>query len=85
MMNGSLRIGLLAGAVLVAAPAQADDLRAALAQAYQTNPTLQAARASQRATDEEVPIQQAGAAPNISATANHIEFLKVSPNSFGPG
>ncbi len=82
MYRGSLRIGLLAGAALLAAPVQADDLREALAQAYQTNPTLQAARANQRATDEEVPIQQASAAPNISATGNHIEFLKNSPNSF---
>ena len=78
----SLRLALLAGAALVAAPAQADDLREALAQAYQTNPTLQAARANQRATDEGVAIEQSRAAPNISATANHIEFLKVSPNSF---
>ncbi|MFN2099364.1 TolC family outer membrane protein [Altererythrobacter sp. MF3-039] len=82
MAGGSLRVGLLMGAALVAAPAQADTLREALAQAYLTNPTLQAARANQRATDENVPIEQSRAAPNITASGNHIEFLKVSPNSF---
>ena len=50
--------------------------------AYLSNPTLQSARAQQRATDEDVPIQAAAGAPNITATANHIEFVKRSPNSF---
>lgn len=73
---------LLLGSAMIPAAAQADDLRAALVSAYETNPTLQAARAQQRATDEEVPIQRAQGLHNISATANHIEFFKVSPNSF---
>jgi outer membrane protein len=33
----------------------ADELREALVAAYNTNPTIQAARAQQRATDEGVP------------------------------
>jgi outer membrane protein len=46
------RLALLAGtAGLLATPALADDLREALVLAYTTNPTLQSARAQQRATD----------------------------------
>lgn len=73
---------LLLGAALASSPAQADDLRQALIEAYLSNPSLQAARAQQRATDEEVPIQSAAGAPNVTATANHLEFIKRSPNSF---
>ncbi|MDA0820477.1 MAG: TolC family outer membrane protein [Proteobacteria bacterium] len=64
------------------ATAQADTLREALAAAYETNPSLEAARAQQRATDEDVPIQASRGGIDVSAVANHIEFTKVSPNSF---
>ncbi|QIG54194.1 TolC family outer membrane protein [Altererythrobacter sp. BO-6] len=77
-----LAVVFLLGAGLVPATAHADGLREALVSAYENNPTLQAARAQQRATDEEVPIQRAQGLHNVSATANHIEFVKVSPNSF---
>lgn len=73
---------LLLGSTALATSAQADTLREALAGAYTTNPTLQAARAQQRATDEEVPIQKSRALPDVSVTGNHIEFVKTSPNSF---
>lgn len=73
---------LTTAVALVAAPARADTLRDALVGAYNTNPDLQAARAQQRATDEEVPLQKSQGLPNASATANHIEFLQTSPNSF---
>ena len=73
---------LLASAAIVAVPAQADTLREALVGAYQTNPTLQAQRATQRATDEGVPIAKASALPDLRSTATHIEFLKPSGNSF---
>ncbi len=69
---------LLAGASLLAVPAQADDLREALVLAYNTNPQLQAARAQQRAVDENVPIQRAEGLPGASATATYSEFLKTS-------
>lgn len=62
--------------------AQADTLQEALAEAYQTNPTLTAARATQRATDEGVPIALAAGRPTISATADYQEFLVRSTNSF---
>ena len=73
---------LVLSSALVPASAQADTLREALARAYETNPTLEAARAQQRATDEDVPIQLARAGPDVSAVANHIGFVEVSPNSF---
>jgi len=76
------RGGLLAGAALavcVAAPAHADDLRAALLSAYQTNPQLNTARDNQRATDEGVPIARADGLPSASATASETEYVKQSP------
>ena len=46
-MIANRRLALLAATTaLLAAPALADDLREALVLAYQTNPTLQSARAS---------------------------------------
>jgi outer membrane protein len=69
-------------ACALAAPAQADNLREALVGAYTTNPTLEGARADQRATDEGVPIQRAQGLPSANVTATHIEFLRQSANSF---
>ena len=43
----------------MAGVAHAETLQGALAKAYRTNPTLTGARAGQRATDENVPIQKA--------------------------
>ncbi|WP_315716079.1 MULTISPECIES: TolC family outer membrane protein [unclassified Bradyrhizobium] len=66
------RIGLgltLAGSlVVVCSPARAEDLAAALAKAYQTNPALNAERARQRATDENVPQALAGYRPQLIAS-----------------
>ncbi len=74
---------LLAGAgALLAGPALADELREALALAYQSNPTLEAARAQQRAVDETVPIARAAGLPSLSGTVSYTEFLKTSANSF---
>ncbi len=74
--------GAAAIAIALAAPAQADTLREALVSAYNTNPTLQGARADQRATDEEVPIQRAPGLPGLDLTGGYQEFIKISPNSF---
>lgn len=65
-----------------AAPAAAENLREALASAYTTNPTLEAARANQRATDEGVAIQRAQGLPTANITATHIEFIQQSANAF---
>ena len=48
----------------------ADTLEWALVQAYQNNPSLNAQRASLRATDENVPQALSGYRPKISVTAN---------------
>lgn len=73
---------LLAGIGLAATPALADDLREALVMAYTTNPTLQAARAQQRAVDAGVAIARAPGLPSLSGTANYVEFVKQSKSSF---
>ena len=71
-------MGLLAAPAVIG-PAAADDLRSALVSAYQTNPTLQGARATQRANDENVPIQRAAGLPSASLAATHTEI--VDPGS----
>ena len=76
------RAALLAGIGFIAVPAGADDLREALVMAYNTNPTLQAARSQQRAVDENVPIARSSGLPSLSGTASYNEFLKKSANSF---
>jgi outer membrane protein len=75
-----LRRGLLflAGAGLAVAPAQADTLREALIEAYETNPTLTAARAGQRATDEGVPLAKANGRPDVAGTVTYSELLPRS-------
>jgi len=72
--------GLLA--LHVSGPASADTLREALNAAYQTNPTLQGARAQQRGIDENVPIEKAAGRPSITSDASYTEFLKRSDNNF---
>src|SRR5690242_12467182 len=52
----------------VPAIARAEGLPEALAKAYQTNPALNAERARQRATDENVPQALAGYRPQIVAS-----------------
>jgi outer membrane protein len=80
-MARSFRLALL-GAVLLPAPALAETLREALIRAYQSNPTLTAQRASQRATDETVPIARANGLPSVNATAQFTENLVVASNAF---
>jgi outer membrane protein len=72
---------LITGALFPASPAAADDLRSALVAAYNTNPTLQAQRAQQRATDENVPLARANGLPNLTASASETEFVKQNPLS----
>nr|WP_245561327.1 TolC family outer membrane protein [Erythrobacter cryptus] len=67
---------------LGAGPAAGETLREALANAYGTNPTLEAARANQRAIDEGVPIARAPGLPSLNLTATHTEFLRQSANAF---
>src|SRR5262245_1151475 len=66
-----LRLGICLGGIACAGfvmPAAAEGLPDALARAYQTNPLLNAERARQRATDENVPQALAGYRPQIIAS-----------------
>lgn len=60
--------GATAIALLLITPASAENLTEALAKAYQTNPQLNAERARQRATDENVPSALSGYRPQIVAS-----------------
>ena len=75
------RWALLAGFALAAAPAAADDLRSALESAYRTNPTLDAARATQRATDETVPLAKASGRPGANLTTQYTEIVDPTGTS----
>ncbi|MFX7870730.1 TolC family protein, partial [Acinetobacter baumannii] len=55
---------------LAAAPASAQSVQEALAAAYASNPTLTGQRASQRATDENVPQALAGWRPSVTFSGN---------------
>lgn len=73
---------LLAGSAM---PASAETLAEALAAAYKDNPTLTAARAGLRATDETVNIQKAGERPTASLSGTYSETPLSRPVSpFSP-
>ena len=81
-----IRAALALGAAFLAAPpALADDLRDALASAYRTNPTLQSARANQRAIDESVPIARSQGLPSLAGSSTYTETLQASANNRGIG
>ena len=82
MYRRLVKMALLASAASLAVPAHADTLREALAATYVTNPTLQSARANQRATDETVAVEKAAGRPNASASGQYVEFIKQSSTSF---
>ncbi|MDO9412401.1 MAG: TolC family outer membrane protein [Pseudolabrys sp.] len=77
-MSRRLGLGWTGGAAVAAVAllglpsvaAFADTLEAALIQAYQNNPTLNAQRAAVRATDENVPQALSGYRPRVSLTAS---------------
>ena len=52
-------ISVLLCSTIAVAPASADTLREALVSAYDTNPSLTAAREGQKATNEGVPLAKA--------------------------
>src|ERR1700752_5194163 len=66
VLRSGICLGVIACAGL-AIPAAAESLPDALARAYQTNPALNADRARQRGTDENVPQALAGYRPQIVA------------------
>ncbi len=85
--RGRARFALLAGVALslpglfLPGQALADTLQEALALAYQTNPTIQAARADLRGIDETVPIERADGLPSVGGSAQYTEYLKQSSSS----
>jgi outer membrane protein len=66
--QAGLRLGVAWLVVGLASPAAAETLQDALVRAYQNNPQLNAERARQRATDENVPQALAGYRPQILAS-----------------
>lgn len=82
MSKGFLKWCFVAFPLVAAGAAHGETLRQALIYAYRTNPSLTAARAGLRATDEGVPIAKAAARPTLSATADYQEFVLRSANSF---
>ena len=60
----------IAAMLMVVGPASAESLSEALAAAYSDNPTLNAQRASLRATDEGVPQALSGYRPTVTANAS---------------
>jgi outer membrane protein len=69
-----------------AAPTQAETLREALSAAYKFNPRLDAARATLRATDEEVPRALSGYRPSITGSADtSARHITTSPTSLASG
>ncbi|MTV14414.1 MULTISPECIES: TolC family outer membrane protein [Bradyrhizobium] len=67
VLLSGIGLGVLACALLTETNARAESLSEALVKAYQTNPQLNAERARQRATDENVPQALAGYRPQIIA------------------
>ena len=80
-MRVSVLLGCVGLAALAAMPATADTLREALLAAYKSNPSLAAARAGVRATDENVPIARAAGRPNVSLNGGYTENALNSSNS----
>src|SRR3954463_12117540 len=67
-LRSGIGLGVAACLGFAAGPVQAEALLEALAKAYQSNPQLNAERARQRATDENVPQALAGYRPQIVAS-----------------
>ena len=64
-------LGVIGCSVVAAGAARAETVSEALARAYQSNPQLNAERARQRATDENVPQALAGYRPQVNATLSY--------------
>ncbi len=67
--------------LLTSTISHAETLRGALAEAYENNPTLTAARAGQRATNEGVPLAKANGRPNASITPTYFENVMQDSGS----
>jgi outer membrane protein len=72
-LTHKIKLFLCSATILASTPLQAETLRDALTQAYNTNPTLTGSRAGQRATDESVAIAKAQGRPDATASASYSE------------
>ncbi|QPF86942.1 TolC family outer membrane protein [Bradyrhizobium genosp. L] len=68
VLVSGIRLAALTCALLAGSGARAESLSEALVKAYQTNPQINAERARQRATDENVPQALAGYRPQVAAS-----------------
>lgn len=78
-----LLAGLVTGTMMIGVPAGAETLQEALVKAYVNNPTLTAARAGQRANDENVPIQRSYGLPGVNLSGNYNDNIAQSGGSVG--
>ncbi|WP_425326465.1 TolC family outer membrane protein [Sphingomonas oligophenolica] len=81
-MTTTRRLFVGAAMLAYASVAQAETLQEALLKAYQSNPTITAQRAAQRATDENVPIARSQGLPGVSANGGVTDNLVQANNSF---
>lgn len=70
-----LLVATLIGSTLFSASASADTLRDALVSAYETNPSLTAAREGQKATNEGVPLAKANGRPDVTVQPTYFENI----------
>jgi outer membrane protein len=84
---GALIAGcLVLGGTGVSTKVNAETLQQALTSAYRTNPRLDGARATLRATDEEVARAKSGFRPNIAASADiNYQHTKTKPPASSNG
>lgn len=80
VLRGSVAAIVLASG-LTSVSLLAETLQGALSKAYETNPTLTAARAGQRALDENLPITRARGLPGADLSGTYNETAKRSSNS----
>jgi outer membrane protein len=87
-LGASTCVGAICGllACSFGSPAGAETLHEALSAAYKFNPRLDAARATQRATDEEVPRAISGYRPSITGSADtSARHIGTSPGTIASG
>lgn len=68
-------IATLFASTLFSTSASADTLRDALVSAYETNPSLTAAREGQKATNEGVPLAKANGRPDVTVQPTYFENI----------
>ena len=83
LLFGALAATLLLMVYTGLAPALADTIEAALVRAYQSNPQLNAQRATVRATDENVPQALSGYRPKVALTASAGYQYSDALSNFG--